>query len=128
MLHALHRVLKPGGMLIVEDYSREGPLVRHFAWAISWYDPLHQRAYTLADMARLLAVAGLDRTYGARLRIDTLWWGWIVTSVRPSPPRPERESAEGLVARPAAHPYPRHARALTATSPAAPARPARAPR
>ncbi len=88
MLRALHRALQPGGMLIVEDYSREGPLVRHFEWTTSWYDPLHQRAYTLADMARLLAVVGLERTYGARLRSDTLWRGWIVTIGAPVPASP----------------------------------------
>lgn len=88
MLRALHRALQPGGMLIVEDYSREGPLVRHCAWAISWHDPLHERVYTLADMARLLAIAGLDRTDGARLRIDTVWRGWIVTIGAPVPTSP----------------------------------------
>ncbi len=79
ILREVARVLRPGGLLILEDYAKGGLLARYFEWAIRRYDPAHQRAYHLAEVTRQLALAGWPpATYAADFRIDPLWRGWIL--------------------------------------------------
>ena len=81
-LRALHGALKPRGILILEDYAKRGPLARYGEWAIRRYDPLHRRAYDLAEVARLLTTARFAPRNGAEFRIDILWRGWVVVGER----------------------------------------------
>jgi ubiquinone/menaquinone biosynthesis C-methylase UbiE len=84
MLRRIRRVLRPDGLLILEDYAKDGLLARYFEWAIRLYDPAHQRAYALAEAEGLLPLAGWPAArYGATFRINTLWRGWIVAVERP---------------------------------------------
>lgn len=81
-LQALHDALKPRGILVLEDYAKRGPLARYGEWAIRRYDPLHQRAYDLAEVVRLLTRARFTPRNGAEFRIDAVWRGWAVTGER----------------------------------------------
>ncbi len=81
-LRALRGALQPDGRLILEDYAKRGPLARYFEWAIGRYDPLHRRAYDLAEVERLLAAAGFAPRDGAEFRVDAWWRGWVVTGTR----------------------------------------------
>lgn len=84
-LREVARVLRPGGLFILEDYAKGGLLARYFEWAIRRYDPAHQRAYHLAEATRQLARAGWPpATYTANFRIDPLWRGWIIVARRGS--------------------------------------------
>ena len=83
LLREVARVLRPGGLFILEDYAKSGLLARYFEWAIRRYDPAHQRAYRLAEATRQLARAGwAPATYTANFRIDPLWRGWIIVASR----------------------------------------------
>ncbi len=88
----LRTLLAPGGRLILEDYSKRGPLARYGEWAIRRYDPAHRRAYTLAEACRLVADAGLTIAHQADFRIDRLWRGWLVTGQRPPAPQGTSET------------------------------------
>lgn len=81
-LRALRGALRPHGLLILEDYAKRGPLARYFEWAIARYDPLHRRAYDLAEAEQLLAAAGFAPRDGAEFRVDAWWRGWVVTGTR----------------------------------------------
>lgn len=81
ILREVARVLRPGGLFILEDYAKGGLLARYFEWAIRHYDPAHQRAYHLAEATRHLADAGWPPAiYAANFRIDPLWRGWIIAA------------------------------------------------
>ncbi len=81
LLEEIHRVIKPGGQLIIEDFTVHD----YFLW--TWFekllrvvDPQHYRTYSLSELCRFVTTAGFSCADGKCFRIDWWWRGMFVTA------------------------------------------------
>jgi ubiquinone/menaquinone biosynthesis C-methylase UbiE len=79
-LQGLRTLLKPGGILILEDYARRPP---PFPWKVferivRRIEGTYVRAYTLEEAHALCTQAGYQALAEEAFKIDWLWHGWEI--------------------------------------------------
>ncbi len=84
LLQEIRRVIKPGGKLIIEDYTVHGPFLWPlFEKLIKQFDTQHYRTYTLGELNEFVKTAGFNIVDGSVFKIDWWWRGMIVKTSRP---------------------------------------------
>jgi SAM-dependent methyltransferase len=76
-------LLKTGGFLILEDFSKASRAVRYGSWLVRRIDEDFRRAYGLEEVTALAERAGLDVEKQFKFPIDWLWEGWLVRAKNP---------------------------------------------
>jgi ubiquinone/menaquinone biosynthesis C-methylase UbiE len=71
LLVEIHRVIKPGRQLIMEDFT----VHRYLLWTwfeklLRVFDPQHYRTYSLSELCRFVATAGFTHLNGECFRIN----------------------------------------------------------
>lgn len=75
------RVLRPGGRLVLTDWSDDDTRLRVFSRLLRLFDRSHQRSYRAAEAARLLEVAGFRVERVRHFRAGWVW-GMMTLSAR----------------------------------------------
>ena len=92
VLQGIHRVLKPGGQLIVSTPNASGWGAHVFGrrW-IHWHAPYHQQFFSRRSMTRTADLTGFEIRQ-SRTVTNTAWldyqWGHLVTCPSPGQPSP----------------------------------------
>jgi ubiquinone/menaquinone biosynthesis C-methylase UbiE len=80
-----HRVLRPGGRMVLLDWCRDFWTCRVMDAVLPYVDPAYKTCYTLAELTRLLDRASFEIAHTFRYRFD-LVWGMMGLTVRKAPP------------------------------------------
>lgn len=73
VLLEIRRVLRPGGRVVITDWSRDVRRFRPFAWWLSRSDPAVDRVLRAADFHRLLESTGFTVHSTAVYTVATIW-------------------------------------------------------
>ena len=84
MLREAHRVLVPGGTVIVGDWCRDYWTMRALDRVLRWFDHAHVATLNGAALVRLMQSAGFQNVRLSRRRIDRFWGMMTATAQRPS--------------------------------------------
>ena len=86
LLSELHRLLAPGGQLVIEDFARRTSLFpwTMFQWLLQRIERNRVHAYTLGEVQSLCKRAGLQVASGKVFTIDWFWRGWVLRAQKPS--------------------------------------------
>ena len=71
-------LLRPGGTLVLLDYTKASVTARYFEWAIRLIDQAHQRAYYSAQIKDLVAQAGFEVDESEAFPISFFWQGFVI--------------------------------------------------
>lgn len=83
LLLEVKRVLKPGGQLVIEDFTVHGRLFWPlFEKLIHWLDPQYQKTYTLVQLNQLAAQAGFVIQESSNFKIDLIWGGMFISAAK----------------------------------------------
>jgi ubiquinone/menaquinone biosynthesis C-methylase UbiE len=72
-LAEMHRVLVPGGNLVITDWCRDFATTRMTDWYLSMFNTAHFRTYGLAELEALVKDAAFTSVDGQRYKAG--WWG-----------------------------------------------------
>ncbi len=85
LLQEVRRLLKPGGQLIIEDFTVRWPFFwPFFEKLIRLVDPLHHRTYTYEQLVQFVSTAGFNRRAGGCFKLDWWWRGMIISASSPT--------------------------------------------
>jgi SAM-dependent methyltransferase len=77
-------LLRPGGTIVLLDYSKHGWLPRYFEWAIRLVDQAHHRAYYLAQAEAMVERTGFSIDGHEAFTISAFWQGFIIKASIPN--------------------------------------------
>jgi len=77
-LGQMHGLLKPGGLLILQDFSKSSRAVRYGTWLMRRIDRGFRQAYGLDEVKVLMVEVGFSVEKRNVFPIDWLWKGWLV--------------------------------------------------
>lgn len=81
-LHEMHRVLRPGGRIVLTDWCADFPAQRLLDLYLRWSGNAHHRTHRARNLRRMLAAAGFSRIGIERYRVPPLWGMMTATASR----------------------------------------------
>ncbi len=82
-LREIRRVLKPGGHLLITDWSRDFLTSRLMNLYLRRVDQAHFHMYSAAELGALISAGGFEKLSTERYKIDWLWGLMTMTAVKP---------------------------------------------
>ena len=79
-MREMHRVLAPGGTLVLIDWCADFALMRALDVVLRVVNPAHERTFTTAAVQRLAAAANFDVVDIVRHKIDRFWGLFALTA------------------------------------------------
>jgi len=76
----MHRVLTPGGTLVLVDWCADFVTMRALDWVVRVVDRAHNRTYTARQVQTLAAGATFEHVDIARCKIDRFWGLFALTA------------------------------------------------
>ena len=81
VLGEMQWVLQVNGRVILLDWCRDFVVCRLCDWVLGWFDPVHKRCYTEAELQKLLVTAGYRIQRSQRVRFGLIWGLMVIEAV-----------------------------------------------
>lgn len=82
VLQEVHRVLKPGGQLVITDWCRDFVTCRLLDWYLRWFNEAHFYTYNSKELPNLLEQAGFKNISVDQYKINWFWGMMTVKTVQ----------------------------------------------
>ncbi len=80
----MHRVVKPGGTVVILDWCRDYFICQVCDWILGWIDSAHYQCFTLDELHQHFITANFTIERSSRYRFGLIW-GLMVATAVPTP-------------------------------------------